>query len=102
MVRAMAVERPDFKTVSFEGPATIYEVSAHRESLRVALTEGKNLLIDLGDSGKWDLAGLQLLVSCVKTAERHGLTVRLARVPGVCTEIAARSGLSVWLDAVSE
>ena len=63
----MAVERPDFKTISFEGPATIYEVSAHRETLREALAEGKNLRIDLGDSGKWDLAGLQLLISCVKT-----------------------------------
>jgi ABC-type transporter Mla MlaB component len=98
----MAIERPDLKTISFEGPATIYEVSARRETLREALTEGKNLRIDLGSSGKWDLAGLQLLVSCVKTAEHHGLTVLLARVPKVCAEIAERSGLSVWLDSVSE
>ncbi|MGB0070195.1 MAG: STAS domain-containing protein [Isosphaeraceae bacterium] len=98
----MAVERPDLKAISFEGPATIYEVSAHRETLRGALAEGRNLRIDLGDSGKWDLAGLQLLISCVKTAERHGLTVRLARVPRVCAEIAERSGLSAWLDAVSD
>jgi ABC-type transporter Mla MlaB component len=98
----MGAERADFKTVSFEGPATIYEVSAHRATLREALTEGKNLRIDLGDSGKWDLAGIQLLVSCVNTAEHHGVTVRLVRVPRVCAEIAARSGLSGWLDAVSE
>ena len=98
----MAVERPDFKTIAFEGPATIYEVSAHRETLREALTEGKNLRINLGDSGKWDLAGLQLLISCVKTAEDQGLTVRLAKVPRVCAEIAERSGLSGWLAAVSE
>ena len=98
----MAVERPDLKKISFEGPATIYEVSAHRETVRQALAQGKNLRIDLGDSGKWDLAGLQLLISCVKTAEHHGLTVRLARIPRVCAEIAERSGLSAWLDAVSE
>ncbi|MGO8903383.1 MAG: lipid asymmetry maintenance protein MlaB [Isosphaeraceae bacterium] len=98
----MAVERSDLKTISFEGPATIYEVSAHRETLREALAERKNLRIDLGDSGKWDVAGLQLLISCVRTAERHGLTVRLARVPRVCAEIAERSGLSAWLDAVSD
>jgi ABC-type transporter Mla MlaB component len=98
----MAVERPELKTISFEGPATIYEVSALRDTLREALAEGKNLQIDLGESGKWDLAGLQLLVSCVKTAERHGLTVRLARVPRVCAEMAERSGLSVWLGALSE
>jgi ABC-type transporter Mla MlaB component len=98
----MAVERPDLKTVAFEGPVTLYEVSVHRETLREALAEGKNLRIDLGDSGKWDLAGLQLLISCVKTAERQGLTVRLARVPRVCAEIADRSGLTAWLDAVSD
>ncbi len=69
VVRAMADERPDLKRIALGGPATIYEVSAHRETLREALDEGKNLRIDLGDSGKWDLAGLQLLISCVKTAE---------------------------------
>jgi ABC-type transporter Mla MlaB component len=98
----MAVERLNLKTISFEGPATIYEVSAHRETLREALAEGKGLRLDLGDSGKWDLAGLQLLISCVKTAQRQGLTVRLARVPRVCADIAERSGLSAWLDAVSD
>ncbi len=98
----MAVERPDLKTVAFDGPATIYEVAALRETLREALAEGKNLRIDLGDSGKWDLAGLQLLVSCVKTAVRQGLAVRLVRVPRVCVEIAERSGLSTWLAAVAD
>src|SRR5271166_5033095 len=98
----MAVERPDLKAISFEGPTTIYEVSARRETLRQALAEGKNLRIDLGDSGKWDLAGFQLLISCVKTAEHQGLMVRLARVPRVCAEIAERSGMSAWLEAVSD
>ncbi len=98
----MAVERPDLKTIALEGPATIYEASAHRETLREALADGKDLRIDLSDSGKWDLAGLQLLISCVKTAERQGLTVRLARVPRVCAEIAERSGLSAWLAAISD
>ncbi len=72
VVRAMAVERLNLKTIAFEGPATIYEVSAHRETLREALAEGKGLRLDLGDSGKWDLAGLQLLISCVKTAQTPG------------------------------
>ncbi len=98
----MAVERPDLRTIAFEGPATIYEASAHRETLREALAEGKNLRIDLGASGKWDLAGLQVLISCVQTAERQSLTVRLARIPRACAEIAERSGLSAWLDALSE
>ena len=98
----MAVERPDLKKVPVRRPGHDLRGSAHRETLQEALAEGKNLRIDLGDSGKTDLAGLQLLISCVKTAERQGLTVRLARVPRVCAEIAERSGLSAWLDAVSD
>ena len=38
----MAVERPDSRRF-LKGPATIYEVSAHRETLAKALAEGKNL-----------------------------------------------------------
>ena len=98
----MAVERSDLKTISFEGPTTIYEVSARRETLRAALAEGKNLRIDLGDSGKWDLAGLQLLISCVKTGLALGRTVRIARTPDVCVEIAERCGLADWLRSVRE
>ncbi len=98
----MADERPDVKRIALVGPATIYEVSAHRETLRQALADGKNLRIELGDSGKWDLAGLQLLISCVKTAEVRGLTVRLDGVPRICAEVAERSGVSGWLDALTD
>jgi ABC-type transporter Mla MlaB component len=98
----MAVGRPEFMTVSLKGAATIYEVSALRDTLREALIEGKNLRIDLADTGKWDLAGIQLLVSCVNTGQNNGQTVRLSGVPKPCAEIAARSGLSAWLDALAE
>ena len=98
----MAVDQPEFKTITLEGPTTIYEASALRETLREAMAEGKDLRIDLGESGRWDLAGLQLLISCVKTGQSKGRTVRLLRVPKVCAEIADRSGLSDWLRTVSE
>ncbi len=85
-----------FKMIMLEGPATIYEVAAHREALREALADGKNLRIDLGNSGKWDLAGLQLLISCIKTAEHHGLQVQLTGVPKVLPKLpnvpACRTG----------
>ena len=64
----MTVEPTEVKTILLTGPITLYEVSAVRETLRMALAEGKPLRIDLSDSGPWDLAGLQLLISCVKTA----------------------------------
>ena len=60
----MAAERTESKTILLTGPITLYEVSAVRETLRMALAEGKRLRIDLSDSGPWDLAGLQLLISC--------------------------------------
>jgi len=98
----MAVGQPQFKTIALEGPATIYEALALRVRLREAMAEGKDLRIDLGQSGRWDLAGLQLLISCVKTGQSKGRIVRLLRVPKVCAEIADRSGLADWLRSVSE
>ena len=47
----MAVEQTEVKTILLTGPITLYEVSAVRETLRMALAEGKPLRIDLSDSG---------------------------------------------------
>jgi ABC-type transporter Mla MlaB component len=102
VVRAMALDQGEFKTITVEGPATIYEAAALRETLREALAQGTDLRIDLGESGRWDLAGLQLLISAVNTGQSQGRTVRFLRVPKVCAEIADRSGLADWLHAVSE
>ncbi len=98
----MAAERLESKTILLTGPITLYEVSAVRETLRMALAEGNRLRIDLRNSGPWDLAGLQLLISCVRTARDRDRTVRLVNIPGVCAEIAERSGLSDWLLSVQE
>jgi ABC-type transporter Mla MlaB component len=98
----MSVDRPDLRSVGLEGPATIYEVSALREILREELAAGGDFRIDLGDTGKWDLAGLQLLVSCVRTGRSRGRDIRLTRIPRVCEEIAERSGLAEWLRDVSD
>jgi ABC-type transporter Mla MlaB component len=98
----MAAERSETKTILLTGPITLYEISAVRESLRVALGEGKGLRIDLRDSGPWDLAGLQLLISCEKTARARGQSLRLVNIPGVCTEVATRSGLLKWLLTIEE
>jgi anti-anti-sigma regulatory factor len=98
----MAVEPTDAKTIQLTGPITIYEVSAVRESLRVALIEGKRVRIDLGESGPWDLAGVQLLVSCVKSARNRGVEARLSNVPKICVDIAERSGLTDWLISVRD
>ncbi len=77
----MAAEQSEWKTILLTGPITLYEVSAVRETLRMALAEGKRLRIDLNDSGPWDLAGLQLLISCERTARDRDQLVRLANIP---------------------
>jgi ABC-type transporter Mla MlaB component len=98
--RTMAGEDKEVKTILLTGPITLYEVSAVRESLSAALAEGKPVRIDLGDSGPWDLAGFQLLVSCVNTARRRDREARVINVPKPCAEIAERSGLADWLRSI--
>jgi ABC-type transporter Mla MlaB component len=98
----MELDQPGPKTIEIEGPATLYEVATLHKALREALSRGQDLLLDLRGSGKWDLAGLQLLISCIRTGQSLGRTVRLVNVPRVCAEIAERSGLAGWLRSVSE
>jgi ABC-type transporter Mla MlaB component len=84
------------------GPVTLYESSEVRESLLSAVSEGKDLRLDLETTGPWDLAGVQLLVSVVASGRKSGQSVRFVNVPGVCREIAERSGLADWLCGVSD
>lgn len=91
-----------FGQVVISGPATLYELSEIRETLLSALSEGKDLRIDLETSGPWDLGGLQLLVSASASGRRAGQAVRLVNVPRACAEIAERSGLSDWLSSVAD
>ena len=98
----MTLDRTDDVMITIEGPATIYEVKSLRETLLQGLAAGGDLRLDLGETGKWDLAGLQLMISCVRTAQSQGRTARLLRVPMSCAEVAERSGLSKWLNSVSD
>lgn len=97
----MSADQPDPRIVALEGPATIYEVAALRDILRDEMAAGTDLRIDLGDTGKWDLAGLQLLVSCVRSGQGRGQVVRFLRIPRLCADVAERSGLAEWLRSVS-
>jgi len=91
-----------FDLVTLSGPATLYELAEIRETLLSAMTEGRDLLIDLEPSGPWDLAGLQLLISAVALGHKMGLSVHLVNVPRVCVDIAERSGLADWLASVTD
>jgi ABC-type transporter Mla MlaB component len=90
-------DHPDTHAVTLSGPVTLYESAEVREALLAALAEGKDLRVLLETSGPWDVAGLQLLIAAVASGQRAGLAVRLVGVPGVCREVAERSGLAGWL-----
>ena len=96
----MTVEPIEDKTILLAGPVTVYEVATVRETLRDALAEGNPIRIDLIDSGPWDVAGLQLLISCVRSGRERSQRVRVVNAPRVCVEMAERSGLSEWLRSV--
>lgn len=100
----MSADAPNRPTLSLSlsGPITLYESVEVREVLRAAVAEGKDMRIDLDASGPWDLAGLQLLISLVNTADKAGLAVHLMNVPNVCREVAERSGLADWLAETTE
>ena len=94
------VEPPRGAEHFLTGPVTLYEVAAVRETLRTLLAEGKPLRLDLSDSGPWDIAGLQVLISCVKAGRQRGQEVRLVNIPHPCSDLAHRYGLSHWLHPV--
>jgi ABC-type transporter Mla MlaB component len=95
-------EHPEGVEHLLTGPITLYEVATVREGLRTALAAGKPLRIDLSDSGPWDIAGLQLLISCVHSGRQRSQEVRIVNAPRTCAELAQRSGLSEWLHSVGD
>ena len=94
------VVEPIDATILVTGPVTVYEVGTIRETFRAALSERTAVRIDLSDSGPWDVAGLQLLISCVKSGWERGQSVLLVNPPRVCADLADRSGLLDWLRSV--
>lgn len=98
----MSLDSSEDHSIALAGPVTLYESSEVREMLIAALSEARALRVDLETSGPWDLAGLQLLVSAVASGQRQGVPVRLVNVPGVCREIAERSGLGQWLQEAAD
>jgi ABC-type transporter Mla MlaB component len=93
----MTVEPKDSKTIVLSGPVTLYEVLAVRETLQTAMVLGKHLRIDLSDTGPWDLAGVQLLISCARAAKSRDREMLLVNTPKGCALVAERAGLSLWL-----
>ena len=80
-------------TVEVTGPVTLAEVAHWRGALADGLGQGQGLRLDLGGSGPWDLAGVQLLLATVASGKRTGRPIVLAHVPNVLMAIAERAAL---------
>ena len=99
----MSKDESGLGVVNLSGPVTLYEAAEVRNALLAALAVGKETLhVNLDAAGPWDIAGLQLLIAAVASGRKAGGSVRLSHVPGVCREVAERSGLLDWLADASD
>lgn len=87
-------------TVALAGPVTIAEAPRWREELAAAFAAATAVRLDLGESGPWDLSGLQLLISSQAQARKEGDTLEIVRVPRSCWSLAESAGLSAALSPV--
>lgn len=80
--------------VELSGPITRAEAPRWREVLAEARALGRNLRIDLAESGPWDLAGLQLMLAALASCERSGQDLAVVSPPQVFLAIAERAGVA--------
>ncbi len=68
--------------LALTGRLTINEAETVRDALLNHMARCDTLTLDLGALEAVDVAGLQLLISARRSAERAGKTLRLAAAPG--------------------
>lgn len=73
---------------------SIYNTADLREKLLAILEADQEIVIDLHELKEWDVAGLQLIVSLQKTADKSGKTFRLQQGPEAFLETLEAMGLS--------
>jgi ABC-type transporter Mla MlaB component len=88
-------------TIAVTGPVTRAEVGQWRSAFADGLSRGRGLRLELAGSGPWDLAGVQLLLATIASAQRAGGPIVLAGVPNVLTAVAERAGLLDPLAAIT-
>ncbi len=90
----MSGTRDETVSVAVTGPVTRAEVEWWRGAILEAMSRPGPLRIDLAASGPWDVSGLQLLLSVLRTPRKAADSVRLTRVPRVVLAIAERAGVA--------
>jgi anti-anti-sigma regulatory factor len=81
------------------GPVDLTQAPRWRDALIQALAEGYDIRIDLSDTGPWDLAGLQLMISSLASARRVGRHVQVVELPRVFRDVCERAGLLELFDS---
>lgn len=76
-----------------EDALTIYDAAALRETLLKCLRAEEDVALDLSETTGCDTAGLQLLCSLRKSAERLGKQVRVADASRAVFDTLAAAGL---------
>jgi ABC-type transporter Mla MlaB component len=77
--------------IAITGPMTLAECEAGRTALLAAMVSGGDVRLDLSGSGPWDLAGLQVVLSAVKTARAAGRSLTLLRAPEGFSQVAEKA-----------
>ena len=99
MERSSATRALAEHVLCLSGPMNLAECGPARRAIVAAMSRGADLRLDLAGSGPWDLAGLQLVLSAVKTARAEGRTAVLTRVPDGFVQVAKAAGCMEFLDA---
>ncbi|MGD9162362.1 MAG: STAS domain-containing protein [Desulfobacteraceae bacterium] len=80
-------------TIKINGPLSIYEAVDIHKKLLHSLAENNKINIDLGDVDSCDVAGLQLLISAIKTGEKEEKQITISNVSETFQKTAKLVGL---------
>ena len=82
-------------TLKLDGDVTIGRVAAVREALMGGLERSARLTVDLAGVTDVDTAGLQMIISLQKTAEKQGRLLYITGQPEIFSQAAARLGFNL-------
>ncbi len=88
--------------LKIKGELTVYESEIVRDELLICMSESDSLALDLDNVNECDTAGIQLLCSAKKTAEKSGKYFSLSTISEVVREAAIRIGLNPETDFNNE
>lgn len=96
---ALASIQEENGLLSIKGKLSFSEVMHVWEASLPWLKKQATLLLDLGQVGVCDSAGLALVLEWIKYAKAHQKTIRFSNMPAQLMSIAKVSGLQTLVDA---